>query len=161
MWRQDLHVAFLGMGGNIPQNDDRKECRTLFLYRYRAESDIWINCRPGLGPIKWPQKLTEGVRTLSPERITCFPSSKGLNREDFVQWTTRLFFRLRCSCLRALACVCLMASAAPNTEAKATINDTCCDMLLSERKHPTLAGVPSRRGRPRSSRVVLCEECVV
>lgn len=76
------------------------------------------------------KKLGEGVQTLSPERITCFPSSKGLYREDFVQCTTRLFFLLRCSCLRALAWVCLMASAAPKTEAKATINDTCCDMLL-------------------------------
>lgn len=94
---------------------------------------------------------------MSPERITCLPSSKGLYRDDFVQWTTRLFFLLRCSCLRALAWVCLMASAAPKTEAKATINDTCCDMLLSERKHPTLAGVASGRGGRRSSRSVLCE----
>lgn len=84
---------------------------------------------------RWASQATtksweKAARTLSPERITCFPSSKGLYLDDLVQWTTRLFFRLRCSCLRALAWVCLMASAAPKTEAKATINDTCCDMLL-------------------------------
>lgn len=96
------------------------------------------------------QKLREGEQTLSPERTTCFASIKELYRDDLVQWTTRLFFLLRCSCLLAFVCTCRSASAAPTTEAKATMKDTCCDMLLSERKHPTLAGVPSEPGRPRS-----------
>ena len=68
--------------------------------------------------------------TLLPDSTTRRPSRVWLYSDDFGTWTMRLFFLLRCSCLRALAWVCLMASAAPKTEAKATINDSCCDMVL-------------------------------
>lgn len=82
------------------------------------------------GPPRFHAVLTrEIVLTLSPERTTCFPSTSELYRDDLVQWTRRLFFLLRCSCLRAFAWVCRMASAAPKTEAKATMNDNCCDIL--------------------------------
>lgn len=48
----------------------------------------------------WYERI---VQTFSPDRMTWRPSISALCLDDLTQWTSRLFFRLRCSCRLVLA----------------------------------------------------------